>query len=152
MKIIENLKKIKQMKNKIKILCLLFAIAIPLASFPQNSSDGNWIKIAEKMVAFKSDKDVITPSGNEKKVDKIKIKCIQGTLKLKKVRVEMSDGEKKEYDAKAVGVLSKGMSSFAFSLPGKNNTLKKIELEYDSVGAVVVTKRAKVEIVGHLIK
>jgi hypothetical protein len=37
-------------------------------------------------------------------------------------------------------------------LPGKNNTLKKIELEYDSVGAMLVTKKAKVEIVGHVIK
>ncbi|OOV28845.1 hypothetical protein BXU11_02565 [Flavobacterium sp. LM5] len=140
------------MKNKIKLLALLFAVTISLSSFSQSSNDGNWIKIAEKLVAFKSDKDVITPTGNERKVDKIKIKCVQGTLKLKKVRVEMSDGEKKEYDAKGVGVLSKGMSSLPFNLPGKNNTLKKIELEYDSVGVMMVTKRAKVEIMGHVIK
>ena len=140
------------MKNKIKLLALLFVVAISLSSFSQSSNDGNWIKIAEKLVAFKSDKDVITPSGNEKKVDKIKIKCVQGTLKLKKVRVEMSDDQKKEYDAKGVGVLSKGMSSLPFNLPGKNNTLKKIELEYDSVGVMMVTKRAKVEIMGHVIK
>jgi hypothetical protein len=140
------------MKNKIKLLALLFVVAISLSSFSQSSNDGNWIKIAEKLVAFKSDKDVITPTGNERKVDKIKIKCVQGTLKLKKVRVEMSDGEKKEYDAKGVGVLSKGMSSLPFNLPGKNNTLKKIELEYDSVGVMMVTKRAKVEIMGHVIK
>lgn len=140
------------MKNKIKLLALLFAVTISLSSFSQSSNDGNWIKIAEKLVAFKSDKDVITPTGNERKVDKIKIKCVQGTLKLKKVRVEMSDGEKKEYDAKGVGVLSKGMSSLPFNLPGKNNTLKKIELEYDSVGALLVTKKAKIEVVGHVIK
>lgn len=140
------------MKNKIKLLALLFAVTISLSSFSQSNNDGNWIKIAEKLVAFKFDKDVITPTGNERKVDKIKIKCVQGTLKLKKVRVEMSDGEKKEYDAKGVGVLSKGMSSLPFNLPGKNNTLKKIELEYDSVGVMMVTKRAKVEIMGHVIK
>jgi hypothetical protein len=140
------------MKNKISFLTFLFVFAISSASFSQSKEEGNWIKIAEKLVAFKSDKDVVTPTGNEKKVDKIKIKCVQGTLKLKKVRVEMSDGEKKEYDAKGAGVLSKGMSSFAFILPGKNNNLKKIELEYDSVGALLVTKKAKIEIVGHLIK
>lgn len=137
---------------KIKFLVLLLVLSIFSVSFSQSDKDENWIKIAEKTVGFKSDKDVITPNGSEKKVDKIKIKCIQGTLKLKKVRVEMSDGEKKEYDAKGVGVLSKGMSSFAFSLPGKNNTLKKIELEYDSVGAMLVTKKAKVEIMGHVMK
>ncbi|CAN1489186.1 hypothetical protein MCETHM1_00143 [Flavobacteriaceae bacterium] len=140
------------MKNKIKFLSLLFAVTISLSSFSQSGNDGNWIKIAEKLVAFKSDKDVITPTGNERKVDKIKIKCVQGTLKLKKVRVEMSDGQKKEYDAKGVGVLSKGMSSLPFNLPGKNNTLKKIELEYYTVGVMMVTKRAKVEIMGHVIK
>ncbi|KUJ59213.1 hypothetical protein AR687_24310 [Flavobacteriaceae bacterium CRH] len=140
------------MKNKIKFLVFLFVLTISQASFSQSKNDGNWVKIAEKTVGFKSDKDVITPSGNEKKVDKIKIKCVQGTLKLKKVRVEMFDGEKKEYDAKGVGVLSKGMSSFVFSLPGKNNTLKKVELEYDSVGALLITKKAKIEILGHTIK
>jgi hypothetical protein len=140
------------MKNKIKLLSLLFVATIALSSFSPSKDEGNWIKIAEKTVAFKADKDVVTPTGNEKKVDKIKIKCVQGTLKLKKVRVEMSDGQKKEYDAKGVGVLSNGMSSFAFSLPGKNNSLKKIELEYDSVGALLVTKKAKIEILGHVIK
>lgn len=140
------------MKNKIKLLSLLFVVTIALSSFSQSKDEGNWIKIAEKTVGFKSDKDVVTPTKAEKKVDKIKIKCVQGTLKLKKVRVEMSDGQKKEYDAKGVGVLSKGMSSFAFTLPGKNNTLKKIELEYDSVGALLVTKKAQVEIMGHVIK
>lgn len=140
------------MRQKFRTLVLLFLISIVQSGYSQSKDDGNWIKIAEKIVAFKADKDVVTPSGNEKKVDKIKIKCIQGTLKLKKVRVEMSDGQKKEYDAKGVGVLSNGMSSFAFSLPGKNNSLKKIELEYDSVGALLVTKKAKIEILGHVIK
>jgi hypothetical protein len=140
------------MRQKFKTLVLLFLISIVQSGYSQSKDDGNWIKIAEKIVAFKADKDVVTPTGNEKKVDKIKIKCVQGTLKLKKVRVEMSDGQKKEYDAKGVGVLSNGMSSFAFSLPEKNNTLKKIELEYDSVGALLVTKKAKIEILGHVIK
>lgn len=140
------------MKNKIKILTFLFVLAISSASFSQSKEEGNWITIAEKTVGFKSDKDVVTPTKAEKKVDKIKVKCVQGTLKLKKVRVEMSDGQKKEYDAKGAGVLSKGMTSFAFTLPGKNNTLKKIELEYDSVGALLVTKKAKVEILGRISK
>lgn len=140
------------MEHKVKILVLLFLISIAHSGYSQSKNEENWIKIAEKTVAFKADKDVVTPFGNEKKVDKIKIKCVQGTLKLKKVRVEMSDGQKKEYDAKGVGVLSNGMSSFAFSLPGKNNTLKKIELEYDSIGALLVTKKAKIEILGHVIK
>jgi hypothetical protein len=134
------------------ITTLLFLVLIVNTGFCQTNNGENWITIAEKTVDFKSDKDNITPNGKEKNVDKIKIKCVEGTLKLKKVRVEMSNGEKKEYDAKGVGVLSKGMSSFAFTLPGKNNTLKKIELEYDSVGAMLVTKKAKVAILGRISK
>lgn len=139
------------MKNTLTYLSILILFIISYSAFSQSNNDRDWVKIAEKTIAFKSDKDVVTPYGNEKKVDKIKIKCIQGTLKLKKVRVEMSDGVKKEFDAKGVGVLSKGMSSFPFTLPGKNNSLRKIELEYDSVGAIMVTKKAKVEILGRQI-
>ncbi|KGO81204.1 hypothetical protein Q763_08975 [Flavobacterium beibuense F44-8] len=110
----------------------------------------DWVTIAEKKVNFKAEKDVVTPRGNEKNIEKIRIKCTQGTVKLKKVYVEMSDGTKKEYDAKGVGVLTKGMTSLAWDLPGKKGELKikKIELEYDSVGNMLVTKKAVVEIQG----
>jgi hypothetical protein len=66
----------------------------------------------------------------------------------------MSDGTKQEYDAKGVGVLTNGMTSFSWDLPGKNGELKvkKIELEYDAVGNVLITKKAKVEVQGKLVK
>jgi lipopolysaccharide export system protein LptA len=139
------------MKNVTRLTIILFLLAISSASFSQSGDNQKWIKIAGKTVSFKSDKDEVTPSGKERKVDKIKVKCTQGTLTLKKVRVKMSDGEEKEYDAKGIGVLSKGMSSFAFDLPGKDNTLQKIELEYETVGVMMVTKKAKIEILGHVI-
>jgi hypothetical protein len=44
------------------------------------------------------------------------------------------------------------MSSLPFNLPGKNNTLKKIELEYESVGALLITKKAKIEVVGRSVE
>jgi hypothetical protein len=142
----------ERMKNITRVFVFLFVLTTSTASFSQTDNDEKWVKIAQKTVSFKADKDEISPSGKEKKVDKIKIKCIQGTLTLKKVRVEMSDGEKKEYDAKGVGVLSKGMSSFAFDLPETNGTLKKIELEYETVGVMLVTKKAKIEVMGHRVE
>jgi hypothetical protein len=129
---------------------LLVILLVPIIGFAQ--SQDNWIKIAEKTVSFKAEKDVITPQGNEKTVDKIRVKCISGTLHLKKVRVEMRDGQKKEYDAKGTGILTKGMTSLAFDLPGKDNELRKIEIEYDSKGNMVLTNKAKVEIQGRRIK
>ena len=136
---------------KIKhLLTVLVIFGTLTTTFSQtNDHEGDWIVIAKKDVAFKKgETDKITPYGKERNVSKIKIKCTQGTLKLKKVYVEMDDGTKKEYDAKGVGVLTKGMSSFAFDMPGKDKKLKTIEIEYDAVGNMLLTKRAKVEILG----
>jgi len=138
------------MKNFKQIFLIVIFISSVSYSFAQNNSDdGNWITIAKKDVAYKKgETDKITPYGNERNVSKIKIKCTQGTLKLKKVHVTMDDGTKKEYDAKGIGVLSKGMSSFAFDMSGNDKKLKIIEVEYDAVGNMLLTKRAKVEILG----
>ena len=135
---------------KIKfIIFILVLFGVVHFSFAQNDDDGNWIVIAKKDVAFKKgEMDKISPYGNERNVSKIKVKCTQGTIKLKKVRVVMDDGTEKEYDAKGVGILNKGMSSFAFDLPGNDKKLKSIEIEYDAVGNMLVTKRGKVEILG----
>ena len=135
------------MKNVIKLITICLFLAVSPKVMAQD-----WTTIAEKTVNFKAEKDVVTPRGNEKNIDKIRIKCTEGTVKLKKVHVEMSDGTKKDYDAKAVGVLTKGMTSLAWDLPGKSGELKikKIELEYDSVGNMLVTKKAKVEVQGRV--
>ena len=123
---------------------LLFGI---LTQLNAQSDNDDWIVIAEKTASFKNDVDKVTPYGNERNVSKIKIKCIQGTLKLHKVHVTMADGTKKTYDAKGIGVLNKGMTSFAFTLPG-DSKLDHIELEYDSAGMLLLTKKAKLQVLG----
>ncbi|RDI11841.1 DUF2541 domain-containing protein [Flavobacterium sp. AG291] len=137
------------MKNTFTLLTFFLFLG-----FSSEISAQNWVTIAEKTVSFKAEKDVVTPRGDAKSVDKIRIKCVQGTVKLKKVYVEMSDGTKKEYDAKAVGVLTKGMTSLAWDLPGKSGSakIKKIELQYDSVGNMLLTDKAKVEVQGRTSK
>ncbi|QYA26944.1 DUF2541 domain-containing protein [Gramella sp. MT6] len=124
---------------------LLFVFFISMSGYSQDES---WKKVGEKLVAFKSEKDNVQLTGNERNIDKIKIKCVQGTLQLKKVTIVMDNGEKKEYDARGIGILTKGMSSSNFAVPNKNEKVKRLELEYDSKGAMVVNKRAKVEIWG----
>ena len=133
------------MKNIILVASIILAGMLTQLS-AQSEEDG-WVVIAEKTVSFKSDMDKVTPYGEERNVSKIKIKCVQGTVKLKHVHVTMADGTKKSYDAKGIGVLNKGMTSFAFTLPG-DSKLEHIELEYDSAGNMLLTKRAKVEILG----
>jgi len=137
----QNISKMK------KTVVLIFTIVLAFAVQSMAQSDDGWIKLGEKLVAFKADKDKVTLSGKEKNVSKIKLTCVQGAVKIKKIHVKMSDGEKKDYDP-AAGVLNKGMSTMAFDLPGKDNKLTDLELEYDSMGTIVTNKRAKVEIWG----
>ncbi len=126
---------------------LLLLVFLVTATTVKAQSD-NWIKLAEKNVAFKGDKDKIQLVGSERRIDKVKIKCTQGTLELKSVTIVMENGKTKEYDAKGLGVLTKGMSSAAYSVPDKDDKVKRIELEYDTKGAMLITKRAKVEVLG----
>ena len=121
-------------------LLVIFLAFIVLGSYSKLSAQSDdWVVIAEKTASFKSDKDKVTPFGAERNVSKIKIKCIQGTVKLKHVHVKMADGTEKTFDAKGIDVLNKGMTSFAFTLPG-DKKLDYIELEYDSAGNMLISK------------
>ena len=60
----------------------------------------------------------------------------------------MDGGKDKEYDARGVGILTKGMSSSSFAVPDKDDKVKRIELDYDSKGSIALNKRANVEIWG----
>lgn len=131
-------------------LCLLAACV----SFQSVASDSDWDKIAEKTVSFKSETDTVNPLSPFANVrfSHIKIKCTQGTVNLKSIKVIMKDGKEKTFDS--LGVLTSGMSSRNLSLPTKDDAkLDKIELNYESVGNTAlqvtgVTKKAHVEILG----
>lgn len=133
-------------------LCLLAAVA----SFQSIAGDNDWDKIADKTVSFKSETDTVNPLSPfaNARFSHIKIKCTQGMVDLKSVKVIMKDGQEKTFDSLG-GVLTKGMSSRSLSLPTKDNAkLDKIELNYESVGSTAlqvaggVTKKAQVEILG----
>ena len=126
------------------ILIILVGLGLQSIALPKEKG---WIKLGEKFVSFKADKDNIIISGNERNISKFKITCIQGVVKIKKIHVKMSDGMEKEYNP-AAGVLKEGMSTITFDLPGKDNKLKDFEIEYDSMGTIATNKRAKVEIWG----
>ncbi len=126
---------------------LLFTIVLAFAIQALAQNDDDWIKIGEKLVAFKADKDKITILGEERNVSKIKVTCVQGMVRIKKIHVKMSDGETKDFHP-TVGILEKGKSTFNHDLPGKDNKLTELELEYDSMGSIVTNKRAKVEVWG----
>lgn len=123
-------------------------LIIILFFFSGYAQGDDWKKLAEKSVAFKSETDKVNLVGNERNVDKIKIKCVQGTVQLKELTIVMENGKEKKYDAKGIGVMTKGMSSMGYAVPDKDDKVKRIELKYDSKGSIALNKRAKVEIWG----
>ncbi|MCE2573268.1 hypothetical protein [Motilimonas eburnea] len=124
-------------------------LSMSLATLPAMAAD--WFKVADKVVNYKSETDEVTPQFNEKNVTHIKLVCTQGTVNLHKISLHMSDGTVKDVDN--LGVLSKGLSSRVISVPKGDAKLKKIELNYDSVGnqklaLLGVSKKAHVDIMG----
>ena len=98
-------------------------------------------------MSYKSDKDVINLRGNEKEISQFKIKCTQGNLKIKDIVVHYKDKSKTNKKTKGTGLLTKGMSSFVFNIE-KGKIIDKIELSYEAIGNMLVTKRAKIELIG----
>lgn len=126
-----------------RILCFFVLLFSSTILFSQNT---NWEVIAKKDVRFKkNESDQINLIGNERKIEKIKVKCVQGSLKFKSLTIIYKDETKQVLKSKGVGVLTKGMSSFAFKVDSAK-TPKKLELSYDAIGNTLVAKRAKVEI------
>ena len=128
------------LKKNLLPLLLLFSITI-------NSQNNDWFTIANKDVSYKSDKDVINLRGDEKEISQFKIKCTQGNLKIKGITVYYKDKSSSNKKTRGTGLLTKGMSSFVFNIE-KGKTVDKIELSYEAIGNMLVTKRAKIELLG----
>ena len=104
-----------------------YIFLIPLMIFMTltvKAQEKGWVKLGEKTVAFKSETDKVSMLGNDNTVDKIKLKCTQGTLQLQEITIVMKGGEKKTYDAKASGVMTKGMSSLPYAVPDKDGKIE----------------------------
>lgn len=124
-------------------------LSISLVTMPAMAAE--WFKIADKVVNYKSETDEVTPQFGEKNVTHIKLVCTQGTVNLHKISLHMSDGSVKVVDN--LGVLSKGLASRVIGVPKGDATLKKIELNYDSMGSqemalLGMSKKAHVDIMG----
>ncbi|WP_250885759.1 hypothetical protein [Shewanella jiangmenensis] len=140
------------MSLKIKSSSLFAAalsLSLGLGALPAMAAD--WFKIADKVVDYKSETDEVTPQLGEKNVTHIKLVCTQGSVKMHKITLHMSDGSVKVIDN--LGVLTKGLSSRVIGVPKGDSTLKKIELKYDSVGSqemalLGMSKKAHVDIMG----
>ncbi|MCH1926082.1 hypothetical protein L9G74_13945 [Shewanella sp. C32] len=131
---------------------ITLAAMTTLFSLHAVAGDKDWEKIADKKVSFQAETDTVKPLSPfaDSHFSQLKIKCTQGTVNLKKIKVHMSDGNTKEFDS--LGTLTKGMSSRSLNLPDKDGAkLQKLELTYESMGSAAlnvagVTKHAEVEI------
>ncbi|MCR9909879.1 hypothetical protein NB545_20810 [Vibrio campbellii] len=136
---------------------LAITLLIATTSFTTFAKDNNdgWELIAEKTVNFQTETDTVEPNGlfKNRQFSKIKIKCTQGTMSIKNMKVTMTDGSEKKLKT-MVGTLTKGMSTRAWTLPGSEDAkFKRLEMEYKSWGnmtlnAAGMSKKAKIEIWG----
>lgn len=136
------------------IAITLLIATTSFTAFAKDSNDG-WELIAEKTVNFQTETDTVEPNGlfQNRKFSKIKIKCTQGTMSIKNMKVTMTDGNEKKLKT-MVGTLTKGMSTRAWTLPGSEDAkFKRLEMEYKSWGnmtlnAAGMSKKAKIEVWG----
>ncbi|EOD9426410.1 hypothetical protein ACJ5M7_002751 [Vibrio harveyi] len=136
------------------IAITLLIATTSFTAFAKDSNDG-WERIAEKTVNFQTETDTVEPNGlfQNRKFSKIKIKCTQGTMSIKNMKVTMTDGSEKKLKT-MVGTLTKGMSTRAWTLPGSEDAkFKRLEMEYKSWGnmtlnAAGMSKKAKIEVWG----
>ncbi|HDM8195027.1 TPA: hypothetical protein P0E36_001140 [Vibrio harveyi] len=136
------------------IAITLLIATTSFTAFAKDSNDG-WELIAEKTVNFQTETDTVEPNGlfQNRKFSKIKIKCTQGTISIKNMKVTMTDGSEKKLKT-MVGTLTKGMSTRAWTLPGSEDAkFKRLEMEYKSWGnmtlnAAGMSKKAKIEVWG----
>ncbi|MGR2801814.1 hypothetical protein [Vibrio harveyi] len=136
------------------IAITLLIATTSFTAFAKDSNDG-WELIAEKTVNFQTETDTVEPNGlfQNRKFSKIRIKCTQGTMSIKNMKVSMTDGSEKKLKT-MVGTLTKGMSTRAWTLPGSEDAkFKRLEMEYKSWGnmtlnAAGMSKKAKIEVWG----
>ncbi|MUK94222.1 hypothetical protein GNP80_17495 [Aliivibrio fischeri] len=135
-------------------MALVLLINIASTNTTYAKDNGDWVLISDKTVNFEQEEDKVEPLPflSERKFSKIKIKCVQGTVSIKGMKVTMTDGSTKQL--KTMGTLTKGMSTRTYKLPGTDKSkFDFLELQYKSWGnltlnAAGVVKKAKVEVWG----
>ena len=130
---------------------ILLAVFMINSSFFMAQNDDSWVVLAKKDVSYKADKDIINLLGNNRDIRKIKLRCKQGSLKIKKIIFIYSSSDKEEHTPKGTGVLTKGTSSIPIKTE-KKESVKKVEIHYEGYGNMLLTKRAKVEVLGLITK
>lgn len=114
------------MRQKIA-LSLLFAIMTIFVSPAQVI--GNWEKLGERKVQFKSEKDVIKCSAN-KSYTKIKIKVGESPIQFDEVVVKYENGNTQ--DIKLRSEIPAGGESRVIDLAGNKRIIKEITFKYRS--------------------
>ncbi len=116
------------------LFTVMMVATISFSTFASSNND-DWELIATKTVNFQTETDTVTPNSllKNRNFSKIKIKCIQGTVDLKDIKVTMTDGSEKKLTS--MGTLTNGMSTRAWTLPGSEDAkLKHLEMKYSSWG------------------
>lgn len=86
-------------------MALVLLINIASTNTTYAKDNGDWVLISDKTVNFEQEEDKVEPLPflSERKFSKIKIKCVQGTVSIKSMKVTMTDGSTKQLKTMEIG-------------------------------------------------
>lgn len=121
----------------------LFVLMLTLAAGSMTVSAQDWVKLGEKDVDFKIDKDSIG-TDHKGRVKEIHLRVMNAPVKFKKVVINYSDGKMQELEY--LEDVQVGTYSRSITIEGDGSSIKSIDLWYetDSLGG----KKAKVAVYG----
>lgn len=116
-------------KMKQRILFLLFTVVCGLAISVSASAQSQWVKLGEKSVHFKGDKDEIKCS-NKGEFSKLKIRVENNSVEFDKVIVDFKQGSSQElWIRKEIGA---GEETRVLDLRGGKREIESITFYYKS--------------------
>lgn len=116
-------------------------VVLLLSSF---AAQNRWVFVADKIVDFGVDRDVITVKGNDA-FTKLKLRITDAPLKMLDMDVIFENGE--HFRVPLQYNFNQGEESRAIDLPGRARRIKRIEFLYETKG--ILRGKARIAVWGH---
>lgn len=116
----------------------------PPADKPAADPDAGWIKLGEKIVNGKEDRDEVLVGTVEGSFRKLRLRVKDSSLDMDDVVVHFTDG--KSFSPKTRHTFKEGATSNPIDLPGEKRRIERIELKYSNRAG---GGSATVEVWGH---
>jgi hypothetical protein len=122
----------------IALLTLGSIAALPLALHAESprerreekKEEEGWVKLGERRVEFKNEKDTIEVGHADGRFSKLRFRVAEGDVEIYKIKIEFAHGDPIEPEMRHI--FKEGDRSHDIDLPGEARTVKKVEFYYRS--------------------